>query len=470
MVASQLNPVPNNNTETCDVAIIGAGAAGLMAGIFAARNLQTGSTNPGGADILPAPEATPQSTATTLNPKHSNHPPPPPRQPTVILLDGARSIGAKILVAGGGRCNVTHHQVTPDAYAGATRNAIRKVLRRFDVPRTIDFFQSLGVHLKREDTGKLFPTTDRARTVLDALLNALRDAGAELRFPRRVESIQLQCHKPPAFLIQGPWGQLHAKRVIIATGGKSLPKSGSDGQGYTIARSLGHSITDRVFPSLVPLIVDTGHFVRELSGIATPVRAEVRAATGKRLVAFHGPALCTHFGLSGPAILDVSRYLTDARATDPEATLHLAWLPDHTPDQLDKTLQTLGPQRLGPWLRDLLPTRLADAILHHLNLDPATRAAQLRREQRRALLHALTEMPIPVTGDRGWTHAEVTAGGVPLTEINLETMHSRQCQGLYLCGEILDVDGRIGGFNFQWAWATGYIAGTAAANSLPAPD
>ena len=410
--------------------IIGAGAAGLMAAIAAGR---------------------------------AAHAPGTPRI-TITALDSARTLGAKVLVAGGGRCNVTHHEVTDAAYAGSSRNAIRKVLRAFTVEHTISFFADLGVTLKREDTGKLFPTTDRARTILDALLTAARDADVRLIHPWRVQSIQRLDH---GFLITSDTGETRtADRIILATGGRSLPKSGSDGHGHTIARSLGHSITPRVFPALVPLTLPKDHFLTTLSGITLPATLEVRAPTGKKLAAFTNSTLFTHFGLSGPGPLDISRYYTQAKLDDPDATLIISVLPDHTPESLDAQLLALGKQSVGRFLRERLPERLAEAIALHAAVDPATPGASLSRDARKALVKSLTQLPLPITGDRGYTYAEVTAGGVPLAELHLDTMESRVCPGLHLCGEICDVDGRIGGFNFQWAWASGHVAGTAAAHAL----
>src|SRR6185295_979661 len=204
----------------------------------------------------------------------------------IVCLDGAEQLGAKILIAGGGRCNVTHDVVDERAFAGASPNAVRKVLRRFDVPETVAFFAACGVSLKREDTGKLFPTTDRARTVLDALVAAARAAGVALRHPWRVETIV-------------PSG---ARHVVLATGGRSVPKTGSDGHGYTLARALGHSVTT-TFPALVPLTLPDEHFLRALSGVAADVTLALRSATGKRRLGFSGSLLCTHKGLSAPVVL-----------------------------------------------------------------------------------------------------------------------------------------------------------------------
>ena len=378
-----------------------------------------------------------------------------------VLLDGARTLGAKILVSGGSRCNVTHERVDETAFAGSSPAAIRKVLRRFDVPRTVAFFRELGVELKREETGKLFPTTDRARTVLDALLRAAREAGVEVVFPWRVAEVRAQAEG--GFVLLSATGErLVAGRVVLATGGLSLPKTGSDGGGYGLARALGHTLTPRVFPALVPLTLTAGHFACALSGLSVDATLGVRSGAGKTRAAFTGAALCTHFGLSGPAVLDVSRYWIDARADDPEARLVANWLPGETAPGLDGALQALGTARVGRFLAGRLPERLADALCREASVDPATPGHQLTRDARRTLTRVVTGLTLPVTGDRGFAVAEVTAGGVPLSELRLETMESRRTPGLHLCGEICDVDGRIGGFNFQWAWASGHVAGVSA--------
>ncbi len=409
-----------------DLAIIGAGAAGLMAAI------QAGRSAPG---------------------------------LRIVALDGAARLGAKILVAGGGRCNVTHDEVDASAYAGSSRPAIARILRQFDVPQTVEFFAELGVPLKREETGKLFPVSNRARTVLDALVGAARDAGVELRTASRVDSIE---RSDGGFRLNGNWGSLTAGRVILATGGRSLPKSGSDGGGYAMAQALGHTLTARIFPALVPLLLPADHFLRALSGISFDCTLTVAAGSGKHLQQVSGAALCTHFGLSGPAVLDISRYWLDARASDPKARLMANLLPGTPPEQLDTALRSHGRGTPLSLLSRRLPDRLARALVLATEIDPAAPASQLSRESRRALVTTVTALDLPVSGDRGYTYAEVTAGGVPLSELALDRMESRVCPGLYLCGEICDVDGRIGGYNFQWAWASGTSAGRAAGRALSA--
>lgn len=385
----------------------------------------------------------------------------------VVLLDGAKQVGVKILVAGGGRCNVTHHEVDERQYAGGSRNTIRKVLRRFDVPETVAFFRELGVELKREDTGKLFPVTDSARTVLNALLAEVQRVGVELRNPWRVGTIN---HLPTGgFTIhrEGSEGAVRTPRVILATGGKALPRSGSDGAGYALARALGHTITENLFPALVPLVVGSdSRWLTELSGISTRVCIDVCVGSGQRLARFENDLLCTHFGLSGPAVMDASRWLSDARVHDKQASLRLSWLPGETFESTDSALTGLGARSVLAWLRERLPERLGRALCEAHRVDAMLPGARLSKESRRSLAHALVEMRVDIAHDRGFNHAEATAGGVPITEINPATMGSRVCDGLALVGEILDVDGRIGGFNFQWAWASGVIAGKTIAQSI----
>jgi hypothetical protein len=406
-----------------DIVVVGAGAAGLMASISAARS------NPGAA---------------------------------IHVLDGARKLGAKILIAGGGRCNVTHDHVDEAAFAGSTRPAIRKVLRRFDVERTTAFFAELGVALKREESGKLFPVTDDARTVLSALLSEARSRGVVIAHPRRVQTIAA---RDGGFTVGGDWGAVHARRVVVATGGMSIPKSGSDGSGYSIVRALGHTTTALITPGLVPLMLPRGHFLCALSGVTLPATLEVRSGAGQSLARFTDSTLLTHFGLSGPSVLDVSRYYLHAVHDDPGATLSVSWRPGVGPDAFDAELQSLGARSVLGLLRDWIPERLARALCEHTGVEAPTRGDQLKREARRALVDAVTRFVLPVTGSRGYNFAEVTAGGVPLSEMRLETMESRVCPGLYLCGEICDVDGRIGGYNFQWAWASGFVAGISASGA-----
>lgn len=417
--------------ESAAVAIVGGGAAGLMTAIWAARV---------------ARESAPATRALL---------------PRIVVLDGARTLGAKILVAGGGRCNVTHVAVTERDFNGSTPAAIKRVLQRFPVEATVAFFEALGVPLKREQTGKLFPVSDSARDVLNALTGECRRLGVELRHPWRVSSVHSPKPGSP-FVLRSDRGEvLAAARVVLATGGKSLPKSGSDGAGYQLARQFGHRV-EQLVPALVPLVLDQRATpLTGLSGISARVGLEVRSGTGKRLWSTEGEMLCTHVGVSGPAVLDASRHYLVTREQDSRACLVVNWLPALSAEAADQSLQQLGSSTPGAWLRRALPERLARTLCEVAGVSASQPGAELTREARARLVRAITDMPLPVTGDRGFTHAEVTAGGVPLAELRLDSLESRLQPGLHLVGEICDVDGRIGGFNFQWAWASGSVAGQA---------
>jgi predicted Rossmann fold flavoprotein len=412
----------DESIESVDLAIVGAGAAGLMAAIHAGREHRGGA---------------------------------------IALLEGARSVGAKIRISGGGRCNVTNERVDETSFSGSSPKAIRKILLRLDVASTIEFFAQIGVPLKREETGKLFPVSNDARTVVDALVRAARAAGARLRQPWRVASINAG---DDTFALTGVGGErLRARRVILATGGRSVPKTGSDGHGYAIAESLGHTVAP-LFPALVPLLLADGCFLKELAGLSAPATLTVRSPRLGKRVSIAGPVLCTHFGISGPATLDISRHYVDAMSRDPETELRADWLPTIPGEDLEQAFRDSGRLPPGRLLGAHLPERLARALCAEAGVDPAAR--QLTRDERRRLTEAIRELRLPVTGTRGFHYAEVTAGGVPLSELRLETMESRVCPGLHLCGEICDVDGRIGGYNFQWAWASGAVAGLGAGAGL----
>ncbi len=452
MISGVLSNRDLDNESPFDVAVIGAGAAGLMAAIFAA-----------------------QSGART------------------IAIDGAKKIGAKILISGGGRCNVTHDQISASDFNG-NRNAIAKVLRTFDVAGTVAFFESHGVALKREATGKLFPVTDRARMVLDALLDAAREAGAEIRTGCRVEGMKVAqaggaTAQSPAskrtgrgagatsaarFLVRTEQGTVPANRVIFATGGRSVPKTGSDGFGYELVANLGHSV-EATFPALVPLILPPGHWLTSLRGASAEAELSVRSAAGRILERERGAMLFTHFGISGPVVLDISRHWIAARRAAAAENVEVAaagtqlaanLLPDESFDTLEAKLIEQARQNpratIASAMRGKLVDRVVEALVRAAELEPSTPLAKLTKEERRRLVRALIELPLPVVRDRGFEYAEVTAGGVPLSEVDLRTMESRLCPGLYLCGEILDVDGKIGGYNFQWAWASGRLAGMSA--------
>ncbi|HWF60562.1 MAG TPA: NAD(P)/FAD-dependent oxidoreductase [Nitrospira sp.] len=415
--------------DVVTVAVVGAGAAGLTGAIVAAETLAKDG-NPG----------------------------------CVLLLDVAKQIGAKILVSGGGRCNVTHEVITPKDFFG-NRNIIRNILAAFSVERTIAWFTSLGVDLKREPTGKLFPVTDDARTVLTALLSRARHTGAIIRPGHRVTEIATS---RAGFLVRHSHGTTQASRVMLATGGQSLPRTGSDGFGYRLACGLGHRVTPTV-PALVPLVLDHSMFHATLSGLSHDVEL-TSVADGREVDRRTGSLLWTHFGISGPVVMDASRFWTLATNRGAQVDLYGNFVPSRTAEELKEWFVAQAaehPRRsLTRTLSMLVSDRFAESLCLHCSCDPQELTAQVVRRDRERLLSTLMRFRFPIERDRGWNFAEVTTGGVPLEEINYRTMESKLVSGLYLIGEMLDCDGRIGGFNFQWAWATGWLAGQSAARSL----
>jgi predicted Rossmann fold flavoprotein len=408
-----------------DVVIIGAGAAGLATAIFAAR------------------------AAPNLR---------------VRCLDGARRVGAKILVSGGSRCNVTNREVTERDFWGGSSRVVRNVLRAFPAARAAAFFEALGVRLHEEEDGKLFPDTNRSRTVLDALLDEAARLGIAIETERRVTGLRTS---GDGFEISLAHGVVSSRAVVVATGGRSLPKTGSDGLGYNLVRGLGHGYIDTT-PALAPLLLGGGRHA-SLAGVSHTATLSLRV-DGRVAVRLDGSLLWTHFGVSGPVVLNLSRHWHRATLDGANIDVLMNVCPGETFESLEAWW--LDHERERPRARantvlsTRLPAAIADTWLAAAGIERETTMAHVGREDRRRLVHALIEEPVTVLDSRGYGHAEVTAGGIPLDEIDPATMQSRVCPGLYLVGEILDVDGRLGGFNFQWAWSSGWVAGHAVAKAL----
>ncbi len=410
--------------SSAEIVIVGAGAAGLATAIFARR----------------------------ANPDRS-----------VLLLDGAAKPGAKILVSGGGRCNVTNRVVSERDFWGGRSSIIRRVLRPFTVQDVVDFFRELNVPLHEECDGKLFPDSGRARDVLNALLRAADAAGVRLMAGCRTLRVK---QSDGGFRLETTTGPIRSHFIILATGGRSLPKSGSDGSGFELAQNLGHTIVPTT-PALVPLLLDEGNrfsINRELSGVSQDVGLAVWV-DGRVSTRLKGSLLWTHFGISGPVALNASRHWLRAEIEKRPVRLTASFCAGITFAAQEgwwtRTSAARPKTSVLSALSNRVPAAVAAAVIRSVNVDPARQLAHLTRDERRTLTTALVEWPLAVTGCRGWNYAEATAGGVALDEIDPATMASRKCNGLYLVGEILDVDGRIGGFNFQWAWSSGYVAGRA---------
>ena len=387
----------------------------------------------------------------------------------VTVLDGAKNLGAKILISGGSRCNVTNGRVEPADFWRSGSPFVGQVLRAFPVRETIAFFEEIGVPLKEEPLGKLFPVTNKARSVLDALIGETRRLSIEIRTSCRVLGL---ARKEGGWRVETSTGPLETKRVVLATGGRSLPKTGSDGFGYSLAREQGHTIVTPV-PALEPLILG-GDLHAPLSGITHEGALRI-GRPREKTVHIQGSLLWTHFGISGPLALNASRFVSRAKANGTTAALTLSFTPGLSPEDVDRRL--LAGARERPHHRVATEIARSFGLVQAIALRLVAASAgsdqtlaRLTKEKRRALVEAITALPLDIIDGRGYNFAEVTSGGVTLEEVNPKTMESRLAPGLHFVGEILDVDGRIGGFNFQWAWATGKVAGRAIARAASAPS
>ncbi len=432
------------------VTVIGAGAAGCFAALAARGALQADGA------VRPVPAGAPH----------------------VVLRDGQAAPGRKILISGGGRCNVTNATVTPDDFVTASPRALRTQLLEFPPAAVQRFFTDAGVPLTEEPMGKLFPSGDRrARDVLAALHRRLDEAGVEQRFGTPVTAVARD---------GGHWrvdGE-PTDRVVVATGGRSVPATGSTGFGLDLAVRLGHELVEPV-PALAALLGDGGE---DLAGVQVPAVLTAARPDGTVLRRSAGSLLFTHKGVTGPAALDVAEVLErhdDAVVTadvwsllDPSGPmgpwldapkLPGACLPDPpapadvgaVDEQLQHLVEVANPgTTLATLLARRLPRALGDAIAgEHAGTD----VARLPREARRRTAHRLASLELGVTATAGYAKAEVTAGGVRLDDLDRRTLESRVAPGTHWCGEVCDVTGRLGGFNFQWAWTSGFLAGRGAA-------
>jgi predicted Rossmann fold flavoprotein len=395
--------------ETASVVVIGAGAAGLVAAAFAST----------------------------------------PDRPA-LLLERTADGGRKILISGGGRCNVLPAAHEPERFVTSSPpHLVRRMLRAWPLAHQKRFFEeTLGIPLKFEEDGrKYFPRSDRARDIRDGLVRHARAAGVDLRFGTTVRGIAPDAGG--SWRVQTSAGALTARAVVVATGGLSVPSTGSDGTGLDVAAALGH-VMHPSYPALTPLLCEPARHAA-LSGVSLTARLRVRRH-GRNTREATGGFLFTHRGYSGPAVLDVSSF-----AREPGAEVRVAWSA-LSPDEWTQTL-TAGTGFVSTTVGRMIPQRLADALVAEAGVPSERRVPDLRRDERIRLVGLLTAYPLPVTGDEGYRKAEVTGGGVALDEVDPATLESRRAPGLFFCGEVLDAWGPIGGHNFSWAFATGHSVG-----------
>jgi len=371
------------------------------------------------------------------------------------LVERTPDGGRKILISGGGRCNILPASLDERRFVtDSPPPLLRRILRSWPLREQIRFFEEeLGLRLVEEaGTGKLFPASNRARDVRDGLLALASRRGARLLMGSAVTGI---ARSDGRWRVDCAGRTLDADAVIVATGGLSVPATGSDGEGLRLIEQLGHRVHSP-YAALTPLLASPAPYA-SLAGLS--LTATVTAASEERSATATGGFLFTHRGYSGPAVLDVSHVAVRAPA---RAAIRVRWTTVGERDW-DAALRAQGTRRVESVLREHLPDRLASALASAAAVEPSVTLASLRREARRRLLDALVRFELPWTGHEGFRAAEVTGGGVDLAEVDPRTLESRRCPGLYLCGELLDAFGPIGGYNFVWAWVTGRAAGMAAA-------
>ena len=375
-----------------------------------------------------------------------------------VLLEKNRKPGVKILMSGGTRCNLTQatdRRGIVEAF-GRQGSFLHSALAGLGPEELVALFEAEGVPTKVEPTGKIFPISDRAVDVVEALKRMLARSGAELHLDKPVKNI---LRDGEGFVVVTSRGKVSTEKAILTTGGQSYPGCGTTGDGYAWAKQLGHKIVPPR-PALVPLLANAA-WVHELSGVTVPdagVRVvEGDPSTAKPAATARGSLLFTHFGLSGPVVMDVSRAVT-ARPDSADWSLVCDLVPSLNEQRLSERIAA-GKSTVLAVLTEWLPRRLAESVLHLSAIPPECHTAELSKKSRHQLMQSLKRLPIPVHGSQGFKKAEVTAGGIDLREVDSKTMQSKLCPNLYLAGEILDLDGPIGGYNFQAAFSTGQLAG-----------
>jgi predicted Rossmann fold flavoprotein len=378
----------------------------------------------------------------------------------VTLIERTADGGRKILISGGGRCNVLPAQASPERFVSdSPRGLVRALLGAWPLRDQRRFFEEdLGVPLALErESGKLFPVSNRARDVRDALVARCRAAGVVLRFSELVTDVAADTE---AWVVRTASGALRCDRVVVATGGLSVPATGSQGFGLDLAARLGHTVHP-TYAALTPLTA-TPSVHAALAGVSLPVR--LSAASNRDRARAAGGFLFTHRGYSGPVVLDVSHVAVRSRWPGmAKASVRVTWTALDAAAWTDALAEGRG--LVVSALGQHLPQRLAATLVAEAGIPEDRPCTQLRRDERATLLRLLTDYPLPWTGDEGYRTAEVTGGGVALDDVHRATLESRRVPGLYFCGEVLDAFGPIGGHNFCWAWSTGRTAGIGAARA-----
>lgn len=435
----------NDGVNHADLLILGAGAAGMMAAVACAEYLRDHNL--------------------------------PPRR--IVVLEKNPRAGIKVLVCGGGRCNLTNAGDTQFLITQFGRNGrfLTPALRHLDNDGLRAWFNGQGVPTHEEHDGKIYPDSNQASSVVNALLAAMARLGVQVQAGAGHAAASVQRDAATGEFLVATIGGIHwrARALLIAVGGQSYTRMGTTGDGYRFAQELGHAVISPR-PAIVPLLCKQG-WVSELQGLAVPdveVRIEApgplpRLATGKPTPSVND-LLFTHFGLSGPAVLNVSEIVAELLEKFPDIILRIDFVRHQTREQLAALMRQWhdahGRKLVRTMLGELVPQRLADMFCQMAGVDETRICSQLSAGQIHALLELIKTCRLTVHATRGFKEAMVTAGGVRLDQVNPQTMESRICPKLFLAGEVLDLTGPSGGYNLQLAFSTGHLAGQSAAQNF----
>jgi len=411
-----------SSVDFYDVAVVGGGPAGIMASIRAAQ-----------------------------------------LKKSAVLIERNVSVGRKILITGKGRCNLSNSADIEGFIEkfGKSGQSLRSAFYKFSNNDLVEFLKKYGVATKVERQGRIFPSDDKSLSVVRALEKALADNGVKVLTGSRVMVIR---EDGGIFILKTEEAEIWAKKLVLATGGASYKATGSTGDGFHFAKLLGHTFNS-LRPGLVPLKTKE-RWVTELQGLTLKNIRIVFECGGKKITSETGELLFTHFGVSGPLVLDLSARVVDLLQEKKEVTLSIDLKPGLTREQLNnrmlREIETRGSINIKTLLKEMLPLKMIQVFASALNLDPAKRINQLTRGEREGITELLKDFRMTVTGALPLEEAMVTCGGIPVKDINPRTMESRIMPGLYFAGEIIDATAPSGGYNLQQAFSTGYLAGESA--------
>lgn len=392
---------------------------------------------------------------------------------SVILIEKGNILGRKLMISGGGRCNVTNAKPVEEIIKNIPGNGkfLYSSFSQFNNENIIDFFEGMGIPLKEEDRGRMFPATDRAKTVVGALLRKIQELGVTIYTGNPVKDIQFSEKEHTLFLNSGEKIRSHA--IVIATGGCSVPQTGSTGDGYIWAQKAGHTITE-LYPTAVPLKANDFYIIHHLlQGLSLrEVSLTLLNPKGKKVAKEDGDMIFTHFGISGPTAFRISHYVSVTQKKYGKTPLHLTidLRPNHSLDAIEKEvleiLRNNEKKSVKNALNSFIPDRLLFLLLEWLEVDDTMTTSHFSKEKIQKLIFYIKNFPVTITGTLPLEQATVTGGGVSIKEIDPKTMESRLMKGLYFAGEVMDVHAHTGGYNITVAFSTGFTAGSSAAEHI----